>query len=276
MLQRTIKKEISISGIGLHTGKNVSIKLRPAVVNSGIRFIRIDLPGAPAIKANLSSVSSTLRGTNLSYGGVEISTVEHLLSALCALSITNLDVEIDSNELPALDGSSKPYCEMILKAGMVAQGTKAKSIEITEPIIEIDGGKIIIALPSDRFKISFMINYPVDFIGTQFCEFVHSEKGYIKEIAPARTYGFMDEVETLKKQGLAAGASADNAVAIGKDGYLTKLRFKDELVRHKILDLIGDLSLLEAEIKGRIICVRSGHGLNIKLAKKLEEVGKHY
>jgi UDP-3-O-[3-hydroxymyristoyl] N-acetylglucosamine deacetylase len=138
----------------------------------------------------------------------------------------------------------------------------------------MSGDKCIIALPSDRFTVGFMINYPLDLIGTQFYVFDLNAPRYIKEIAPARTYGFMDELETLKKQGLALGANAGNAVAIGSSGYMTELRFKDELVRHKILDLIGDLSLLGARINGRIISIRSGHDLNIRFAKKLlKEVG---
>jgi UDP-3-O-acyl N-acetylglucosamine deacetylase len=263
--QHTITKETSISGIGLHTGKAVHVKLIPAGVDSGINFVRSDLPGRPAIKADIRSVSSTIRGTNLG----DIHTVEHVLSALYALSVTNLVIELNGPELPSLDGSSKPYCDIIMKAGIASQGPDAGYIEIKEPIFVAEKGKIIIAVPSDRFEIDFMINYPMDFIGTQFRKFEFSGSKYAKEIAPARTYGFMSEIEALKNQGLAMGADPGNAVAIGADGYLTKLRFKDELVRHKILDLIGDLSLIGARIKGRIIGIRSGHDLNIKFARKL-------
>jgi len=269
MLQHTIRKEISISGVGMHSGKNVRVKFIPAKVGSGITFVRSDLPGRPRIKADLMNVSSTVRGTNL--GG--INTIEHVLSALYALSVTNLYVELNSSELPALDGSSKPYCDLIMKAGIIRQGLKAKCINVIEPVFEMDNGKCLIALPSDRFIVSFMINYPIDFIGTQFYKFELNQEKYVSEIAPARTYGFMDEVASLKRQGLAFGASLKNAVAIAKDGYITKLRFRDELVRHKILDLIGDLSLLGVEIKAHIIAIRSGHDLNIVFAKKLKEVG---
>ena len=265
MLQHTIKKEITISGIGLHTGRNVNIRLKPAGADSGIVFIRTDLPGRPRIKANLNNVSSTVRGTNLG----DINTVEHVLSALYALSITNLEIEISGQEPPALDGSSKQYCELIAKAGIAEQSLEVKCIELSGPLFAAEDGKSLIAVPSDRFKVSFMINYPSGFIGTQFYKSEINSGKYVKDIAPARTYGFIDELEALKKQGLALGASEENAVAIGRDGYLTKLRFKDELVRHKILDLIGDLSLLGADIKAHIIGIRSGHGLNIKLAKKL-------
>ena len=249
----------------MHTGKNVNIKLKPAGVDSGVAFIRTDLPGRPMTKANLSNILSTVRGTNI--GGIH--TIEHILSALYALSITNLYVEIDGPEPPALDGSSKQYIELVARAGIIDQASEVKCIKVNEPVFVAEDGKCLIAVPSDRFRVSFMINYPLGFIGTQFYKFELNSREYIKDIASARTYGFIDEVETLKKQGLALGASEENAVAISRDGYLTKLRFKDELVRHKILDLIGDLSLLGAEIKAHIIGIRSGHGLNIKFAKKL-------
>jgi UDP-3-O-[3-hydroxymyristoyl] N-acetylglucosamine deacetylase len=265
MLQHTIRKEISVSGIGLHTGKNVNIRLKPAGADHGIVFIRTDLPGRPMTKANLNNMSSTVRGTNLG----NISTIEHILSALYALSITNLYVEIDGPEPPALDGSTKQYIELIAKAGITDQASEVKCITVNEPVFIAEDGKCLIAVPSDRFTVSFMINYPLGFIGTQFYKFEFSSRKYVKDIAPARTYGFIDELEALKNQGLALGASEENAVAISRDGYLTKLRFKDEMVRHKILDLIGDLSLLGAEIKAHVIGIRSGHGLNIKFAKKL-------
>ncbi len=275
MLQHTIKKETSISGIGLHTGKAVQVKFKPAGADSGINFVRSDLAGRPMIKADIRNVSSTVRGTNLSAfakasadrGG--INTVEHILSALYALSVTNLEIELNGSEPPSLDGSSKPYCDLIIEAGIAAQGYQTGCIEVKEPVFAAEEGKCLIAVPSDRFEVSFMINYPMDFIGTQFYKFEFSGRDYVNEIAPARTYGFMDEIKTLNRRGLALGADPENAVAIGKDGYLTKLRFRDELVRHKILDLIGDLSLLGTRIKGHIIGIKSGHDLNIKLVKKL-------
>ena len=263
--QHTINKEASISGIGLHTGKAVRIKFKPAEIGSGITFVRSDLPGHPRIKAELGNVSGTVRGTKLG----EINTVEHVLSALYAFSITNVEIELDGAEPPSLDGSSKPYCDLIIKTGITDQKAEAECIEVKDVIFSAEEGKSLIAVPSDRFEVSYMINYPMDFIGTQLYKFRSSDRGYIKEIAPARTYGFIDEVEALKSRGLAMGADAENAVAIDKDGYQTKLRFRDELVRHKILDLIGYLSLTGVRIKAHIIGIRSGHALNIKFAKKL-------
>ncbi len=266
--QKTIKKEISMSGIGLHSGERSSITFKPAEVGSGITFTRTDLPGKPKLKADINNVKSTIRGTSLG----EVSTVEHVLSALYALSVTNLMIELDGQEPPALDGSSKQYCDLILRSGVSRQNGDIPVIEIKKPVLICDAGKCIVAMPSDRFKVSFMINYPVGFIGSQFFRADIDEKTYIREIAPARTYGFMEELDALKEQGLALGASAENAVAMDKNGYITKLRFKDELVRHKVLDLIGDISLLGCELKAHIIGVKSGHDLNIKLARKLKEV----
>jgi len=269
MNQNTVKNEIIISGIGLHSGKAVSLKIKPSSVGTGIVFIRIDLPGQPKIQARISNVTSTIRGTNLG----EVNTVEHLLSALYAFNITNAEIELDSPEPPVLDGSSKAFCDLIRSAGTVCQGSALPCITVKKPIIIQDKDRSIIALPSNRFIISFMIDYCVCFIGCQYFRFSFYSKGYSKEIAPARTYGFMEELSMLKEKGLALGATRENAIVIDKDKYLTKLRFHDELVRHKILDLIGDLSLLNSQIKAHIICIRSGHDLNFALAKNLKEVG---
>lgn len=265
MKQQTIKNEITVSGTGLHSGRKVSIKFKPAKPGSGIVFVRTDLSKRSGIKAVLPNVSSTVRGTNLD----GIYTVEHVLSALHALLITNVMIELDGPEPPALDGSSLGYCRLIKKAGIAVQRRGSKCIKIQEPVFLMDNEKCIIALPSDRLTISFVINYPLDFIGLQFYKVEINPRNYIKEIAPARTYGFMREVSALRKQGLALGANYRNAIVIGKSRYLTKLRYRDELVRHKILDLMGDLALLGSEIKAHIICVKSGHDLNIRFAKKL-------
>jgi UDP-3-O-acyl N-acetylglucosamine deacetylase len=268
MINNTIKKEVSISGIGLHTGNIVNITFKPAGNNAGINFIRCDLPGRPVIKADVGNISSTERGTNLG----SINTVEHVLSAFYALSITNIDVELDGPEPPVMDGSSINFCEMLLNAGIQCQSGDTGTISIKNPIYIIETNKTIIALPSNRFVVSFMINYPSDFVGSQFFKYELNEKSYIRDIAPARTYGFTREIKALRAQGLAKGASNDNAIEIGSENYKTKLRYPDELVRHKILDLIGDLSLVRRQINAHIICIRSGHSMNIKLAKALREV----
>jgi len=265
MKQGTIKNQVSVSGIGLHSGINSTITFKPAETDSGIRFIRTDLAGRPEIKADLNNVSNTERGTKLG----NIYTVEHVLSALYGLSITNVTIELDGMEPPALDGSSKPFCELLLRSGLLKQGQEMKVIKLKEPVVLIENNKSIIAMPSDRFRISFMIDYPVVFIGSQYLRIELNEQTYLKEIAPARTYGFTAELDSLKQKGLALGANVTNAIAIGNDGYLNNLRFKNELVRHKMLDLIGDLSLTGKEIRAHIIGIRSSHEMNIKLAKML-------
>jgi UDP-3-O-[3-hydroxymyristoyl] N-acetylglucosamine deacetylase len=263
--QSSIKNGIAISGIGLHTGKSVSLKFKPARENTGIVFIRTDLPGKPRVTADLENVTSTIRGTNLG----EIHTVEHLLSALYALSISNIEIEMDSFEPPAMDGGARSFCDALKEAGIKKLGGKVRTVKLKEPIVVRDKDKCLIAVPSDRFAVSFMINYPVSFIGSQFHRFEFGTDDYIRDIAPARTYGFISELKELKEKGLALGADESNAIAIGDVSYLTPLRFKDELARHKILDLIGDLSLVNAKIEAHIIAIRSGHAMNIRLAKAL-------
>ncbi len=270
MNQKTIKKEMIISGKGLHSGAKVSMKLKPSFAGSGIVFIRTDLEGRPSVAALPGSVTSTARGTGL---GDLVITVEHLLSSLYALSVANLEVELDGPELPSLDGSSRGFCDAVMKTGLMDQKVPMNVAAPRSPLVVRDGDRCLIALPSDRFKISFMINYPVPFIGTQFFRFVFDPGAYMRDIAPARTFGFMKELEELRSKSLAKGAGLDNAVAIGEAGYMNELRFHDELVRHKILDLIGDLSLAGREIRAHVIGIRSGHGLNIRLAKMLKEVG---
>ena len=270
MFQKTIKNEVILSGIALHSGKKVSAKIIPAGVNCGISFTRADIKGRPTIKASVNNVSSTKRGTNLGTGKAKILTIEHLLSAFSGIGITNAKIELSGPELPIIDGSSREYVRaLIKKAGIKKQSRKIKVIKLKDPVIVGSGNSQIMAFPSDRFVISFMINYPGAFIGSQTYVFDSKSGTYEKEIAPARTYGFMHEVKALKEAGLIKGATLNNAIGITKCGYSTKLRFKNELVRHKILDLIGDLALTGCYIQGHIVGIGSGHELNVELAKKL-------
>lgn len=269
MNQHTIKKNVSLSGTGLHSGQKTTITFKPAEEGAGVNFIRTDQRNAPRVKAELKSVTGTERGTNL---GI-VNTVEHVLSALYALSITNVEVELDGPEPPAADGSSLVYFDLLRTAGLTRQKARDRVINLREPIMLADNDGAIVAMPHNRLVIGFMINYPFDFIGSQYYKFEFSENGYKKEIAPARTYGFIRELDALKAKGLAGGAGEDNAVIIGDEGYRNPLRFPDELVRHKILDVIGDLSILNAEIKANIVCVRTGHRMNMELARKFKEVG---
>lgn len=273
MFQKTLKRPVELRGVALHSGMNVMVRILPAGVGSGITMVRTDIKGTPSIKASINNVIDTKRGTNLGSRKAKILTVEHLLSAFAGTGITNAIVEINGPEPPVLDGSSIEYVRAIKKAGIRVQAANVKTIRICKPLMISAERARIIALPSDRFVVSFMINYPGTFIGSQVHIYDSMAGRYGTDIAPARTYGFMHEVENLRKAGLIKGATKKNAIAITSKGYSVKLRFKDELVRHKILDLIGDISLTGAYVYAHIIAMRSGHDLNVKLAKELIKIG---
>ena len=268
--QKTISKDVSYSGTGLHTGNNVSIKLKPAPENTGIIFVRTDLPDNPKIKADISNVLTTVRGTTL---GVDektsVHTVEHLLATLFAFNIDNLIIEMDSNEPPIADGSALPFVELIKKAGITELSKEKEYFNFSETVVYKNGDVIITATPSDKFHISCTVIYNHPLLKNQFLSVDITPEVFEKEIAPARTFCFDYEIEALKNKGLAKGGSLENAVVIGSKKILTKLRFEDEFVRHKILDLIGDISLLESSLKMDITAVKCGHKNNIEFAKKI-------
>ena len=271
--QRTIAKPITYSGIGVHTGNLTSITFKPSEINTGVKFVRVDLPGSPVIEANIDHVVSVERGTTISDGKVKIHTTEHILSALCGLGIDNIIVEMNANEPPVLDGSALQIVEELKEAGIVEQKAPKNYIVLDEPIQLFEDGVQLIVLPDTKFKISCTIKYQHPVLKTQYNSFVINTETFEKEIAPARTYCFDYEIETLKKRGLAKGGSLDNAIVIGEKGvHNTNLRFDDEFVRHKILDLMGDLYLLGRPIKAHVIGIKCGHPSNIKLARKIKEV----
>jgi len=276
--QNTISKEVTYSGIGLHTGEKVDLKFRPAPPDTGIIFIRTDLPDKLAVPATIDNVIGVFRGTSIGMGAVKIHTIEHVLSALAGLEIDNAYVELNASEPPAGDGSSLPFVETLQKAKKVSQNTPKPIIELKEPIMLSDVNvseayvRHIIALPSETLKVSFTIDYVHPAIGTQFAEYELNQRVFLREIMMARTFGFLDEKEKLQKRGLALGANLESAIVIGPNGVMNEsLRFKDEFVRHKILDLIGDLFLLQADFKAHIIAIKSGHALNIELARRLKK-----
>lgn len=268
--QHTIKKEFTYTGIGLHTGKNVTINCKPLGVNHGIRFRRMDLEGCPEIKAGIDNVVSTQRCTTIGKSSWDVNTIEHLMSALNALKIDNLLIEIDANELPVTDGSAKIFYELIKEAGVQKQKEDKEVYKIDQAIYVKEGDQALIVLPDDNLKISytFVSNHPS--LQDQFAEFIIDENTYYNEIAAARTFGFSHEIERLKESGLALGGSLDNAILVGEDGPINELRFNNELARHKILDILGDIKLAP-EFKGHIIGIRSGHRLNSILSRKLKE-----
>lgn len=270
-MQKTIKKTINYAGIGLHTGNNVHLCFCPGLPDTGIVFFRVDMPDTSCVPARIEYVNDTHRGVSLKNGLAEIKTVEHILAAINGLGIDNLMIEVSAPEIPAGDGSSQAFVELLKEAEIVCQNEYESKIpiKILSPVWASAGNSHIVVLPSEDYRVSFILHLEDSFVGSQFASFSISPEIFEQEIASARTFGFLSEVEELKKQGLAMGGSLENAVVIGGDNYLNSLRFEDELVRHKILDMIGDLSLIGRPIKGHVIAVKSGHELNLILARKI-------
>ncbi len=268
-LQRTLKREVSFEGIGLHTGRHSKVRLRPASRDTGIIFIRTDKD--LAIRASINSVTDTAFSTTLGYNGTKIRTVEHILAALYGLGIDNLFIEINGPEIPILDGSSIELTNLILKGELAKQSKKRPYIRITNPVVLTDGYAKIVALPHNGRRITYMIHFNHHLLGEQKLSLELTEKNFVIEVAPARTFGFLKDVDYLKANGFARGGSFDNVIILGESSILNSsgLRFKDEFVRHKILDLIGDLSLAGFPIYGHIIASKSGHTTNLKFLKKL-------
>lgn len=266
--QNTIAKAVTYTGIGLHSGLEVCITLKPAPVDTGIVFIRVDLEGKPQIAATSDNVTSTIRATTIGNEEVKVFTIEHLLSALHALCIDNCFIEINAEEPPVADGSSLIFFELIQSAGVEAQ-TKLREEIIIDKVYRIDDGeRFIMILPYDGFRVSFTSLNPHKLIGIQYGDYDMEQETYYKEIAPARTIAYEAEIDALKKMGLGLGGTFENVIVYNDEGWLNKLRFEDELVRHKILDVVGDLRLAGI-VRGHVIAVKSGHELNAQLAKKI-------
>ncbi|MFH1362389.1 MAG: UDP-3-O-acyl-N-acetylglucosamine deacetylase [bacterium] len=259
MRQQSIEKSFTLQGIGLHSGKPCKVVVSPAKESSGIV-----LNNAPAIAAQ---VGKTNRGTTVA--GVAVT--EHFLAAAYGLAIDNLMVQVEGGEFPALDGSALAYVQALQKAKIIEQASEKKVLKVKSPLKVNEGERALEALPYNGFKVCFMVDFPG--IGEQKLEFDLEKNDFAAEIAPARTVGYLKEREALKSQGLGLGASLENALVIGDKGYLNKPRFKDEIVRHKILDLIGDLALLGRPIKAEIRARKSGHRLNIELARRILDNG---
>lgn len=267
--QQTIKDEISYEGIGLHSGKPVSLRFMPGDVNTGIIFVRTDLPGNPEIPALANRVTSAMRATTLTEGEAFVFTVEHVIAALYLSGIDNCRVEMNSPEPPAADGSAQVFCKLITEAGKREQSKKASWIKVTESLQVYDNNRFILILPYDGYRISFTSENPHPELGTQYFNLEVSQESCLIDIAPARTIGFVHELEALKSKGLALGGSLENALVYDQEKSLNSPRFSDELVRHKILDVIGDLALCGHRIQGHVIAVQSAHVLNTQLALKI-------
>jgi UDP-3-O-[3-hydroxymyristoyl] N-acetylglucosamine deacetylase/3-hydroxyacyl-[acyl-carrier-protein] dehydratase len=271
--QTTLASSAALSGTSLHTGESVTLTLHPAPADSGYRFRRTDLPDQPVIEAHVSKVKMVERATTLSDGGVKLHTVEHVLSALAGLGVDNALIEMDANEPPIGDGSAQPFVQLIRKAGIVEMDAARRVFETQEPIsIETPSGSILTLLPDDHFRISCTQVGPEGRF-TQFASFTITPEVYEKEIAPARTFVFYEEVKPLMDKGLIKGGSLENAVVARGEQVLSKepLRFPDEFVRHKILDIVGDLALAGFPLRGHIVAVKPGHGPNTELAKAVHK-----
>jgi UDP-3-O-[3-hydroxymyristoyl] N-acetylglucosamine deacetylase len=269
--QRTIAEQVNCFGIGLHSGKPVHLTIKPAPVNNGIKFVRVDLPGKPEVQAHFSNVVDTSLATVIGKDGCIVSTVEHLMACFTGMSIDNAVVEVDAYELPITDGSAEPFVNMIYKAGIKKQhGTKVV-LFINEQIELLDGDKSVIVYPAPSYKISCTIEYEHPIITKQTFLFDPSIHSFQKEIASARTFGFFHEVESMKRHGLARGGSLENAVVLDNKSIMNNdgLRYSNEFVRHKILDCIGDFSLMGIPIIGHVVTVRSGHKFNHAFLEKL-------
>jgi len=270
MNQTTISKPIAIDGIGLHTGVEVAMTLKPAPENTGYIFVRTDLDNFE-IPASVEYISHCAYATTLMRRGVVLSTCEHLLSALRGASVDNCFIELDNIEIPIMDGSGEDFLELIVKAGVTEQNSPRHTLRVLERVdVELGDRKMSIE-PAKHYEIDCMIDFPHPFIREQRLKFVFENGSFGKEIASARTFGFSHEIDALRKANLALGGSLENAIVLTDDGMLneTPLRYDDEFVRHKILDIIGDFALLGMPIQGKITATRSGHSVHASLMSKL-------
>lgn len=270
--QRTLLKSADYSGIGLHTGAQVTMRFIPAKEGTGVVFKRTDLPGNPVIPATIEYVCDNARNTTLGIADVRIHTVEHVLAAVRAYSIDNLIIEINGIEPPVGNGSSDVFVEMIEKSGIQEQDAMTPIVKLSQPVYWSEGEIHIVAIPSDTYRISYTLNYPdTRLLKSQYYSFELTKESFKKEISVCRTFSLYEEVSVLIDRGLIKGASLDNAVVIKDDTILSKggLFFPDEMVRHKILDVIGDLSLVGFDFLAHVIAIRSGHASNVAFARKL-------
>ena len=298
--QRTISGPVSCTGVGLHTGVESTITFKPAPENYGIQFSRTDIQGSPEIRADIEHVVDISRGTTIAQNGVRIHTVEHALAAVSGLRLDNVLIELTAKEAPVMDGSAKDFVDALQSVNFIKQNKDRHVLEISRPVVYYDLKKEIDihVVPSDRFRVTFLVEYPLPALGTQYEAIYNMEEDFARDVAPARTFCFLSEVEQLREKGLIKGGSLSNAVVIldrrienGEIDHLRKLfgiehniiqgangilngkvlRFKNEPVRHKTLDLIGDLALLGISIKGHVTAARSGHESNVEFVKMIRK-----
>ncbi len=278
ILQQTVSKEIEISGQALQSGAMVKMRIYPQPTNTGIVFSRSDLPGKPRVEARPENVISTKKSVTLGKGGWKIATIEHLMAVFHGLGIDNALVEVNGEELPSGDGSGHAFAEKILEADITIQDLPKNLVYIKEPLW-VEGtvfkgeqplNAMLLALPSDRLEVSFVFTSDHPITGNQYYHFQLSRERFLEEVAPARTIAFTKEIEYLRSQGLAMSTDLNIAVIVGDDGYQNELRFPEEIVRHKILDILGDL-YLAGPIIAHLVAFRSGHALDLEMAKKITQ-----
>jgi UDP-3-O-[3-hydroxymyristoyl] N-acetylglucosamine deacetylase len=269
--RQTLESEITVEGVGLHSGAQIRLRLKPAEVGTGIVFVRTDA-GAVEIPATLDRAGPSFYATVIQRGEISVSTIEHLMASLYALLVDDVRVELDGPEVPILDGSSKPFVDMILQAGRKELAVPREYINLIRPVIVSDAEKRIAAYPCREYRVTYAIDFDHPLLGYQeLSASLWSAEAFAEKLAPARTFTFESEVEALRKAGLARGGSLDNAVVLGREGILnqSELRFPDEFVRHKMLDLTGDLSLLGRPLRAHVVAYRAGHDMHGRLARSI-------
>lgn len=277
-LQKTIRKRTVVEGVGIHSGNPCKLTFRPAPPDTGVYFIRADLPGTPSLKVSAKAVAATALQTTIGSDAFSVATIEHCLSALSALRIDNLFIELDGPEIPICDGSARDFCQALLAIGMVEQDQPRKYCYITEPIYFSEGDKHAYVVPYHGLRLTVTIDFPHPAIGKQKLDLDVNEQTFAREIAGARTFGFVKDVEILQAKGLAKGASLQNAIGLDERKVVNPegLRWPDEFVRHKTLDALGDLTTLEMPLMGHVTLYKAGHDLMNKLVRKMMESRQSY
>jgi UDP-3-O-[3-hydroxymyristoyl] N-acetylglucosamine deacetylase len=269
--QRTIHRVVSCEGVGIHTGAEVRLVLRPAPANTGIVFRRTDLPGTPTIPASPDRIDDVHYATTIACHGAKVKTIEHLMAAFAGMGVDNAIVDLTGPEVPAMDGSALPFVQLLRRAGLRRQLAPKVYLKVREPL-EIDvEGRTLKVVPAENLRVVYTMRFGLPWLGDQTVALDVNKESFPREIAPARTYGFLRDVEDLRAMGLAKGGSLDNAVLLGEEGILNgPLRFPDEMVRHKALDLIGDLFLLGQRLVGTVIADGAGHMLHARLVMMVQ------
>jgi len=269
--QHTVGREVWCEGVGLHSGAKVSMRLKPASAGYGVRFRRMDICDHPTIIAHYHHVVDTFLATSIGFDGVMVSTIEHLMAAFSGSAVDNVLVEVDGPEIPIFDGSAAPYLDLLREAGLREQNASRKCLRVDRPFLLKDGDAYIKATPSDHFKVRYAIDFPHPMVGKQELSWLFSEDTFGRDIAQARTFGFLKDVQKLQSMGLARGGSLANAVVFDDYGLLNQdgFRYADECVRHKILDFVGDLALAGVPLVGHFEAFKAGHALHNQFLKQL-------